>query len=317
MSDPAGDVERLLRQRGLLAGDAAAAVTSPAVGHRAWASGYLPDGSPVDAASSFYAASIAKQVVATLAAQAVLDGALGVDAPLRSFFPALPGWGATVRLRHLIHHTSGLPATARVVAALGLEHEAQLDNDLVLEGLARLGDPDDGPGRRFVYSNIGYVALAEVVRVVSGLPLADAARRLFDRLAMTSAHLGGAADVVRPDRAPPPQTIGDGGLWISADDLLRWLDGLNTERLGTDLTRLVQTPGRLDDGTPLSYAWGMTARPGAGGTTYTHGGNWPGWTAKTVRNPTTRTAVALVTGNDDIQLVSGTAEAVHARLVAT
>lgn len=315
MADPRDDIEQLLGRAGLLNGVTAAAMTSLATGQLTWATGRMPGGAPVTADSPLYAASVTKQIVAALAAQAVLAGALDVEASVRAFLPALPAWTNAVRVRHLVHHTSGLPATGRVLMALGLDHDSQLDNDLVLDGLGRLHDPDGAPGRSFVYSNIGYVVLAEIVRRVSGLDLAELGyRRLFGPLAMVRTHLGGVADVILPDRPTPPRTVGDGGLWISAADLLRWLDALNSERLGRDLTRLVQTPGRLDDGTPLTYARGMTAQPGPDGTTYTHGGNCPGWTAKTVRNPTTGTAVALLTCDDDAQTVSDTAVAMHSWL---
>jgi Beta-lactamase len=76
----------------------------------------------------------------------------------------------------------------------------------------------------------------------------------------------------------------------------------------------VQTPGRLDDGTPLDYGWGVTARPGGVGTSYTHGGNWPGWSAKTNRRPATGTAVALLTTSDDVRGVSQAAIDLRDRL---
>jgi hypothetical protein len=59
----------------------------------------------------------------------------------------------------------------------------------------------------------------------------------------------------------------------------------------------------------------MTARPASIGITYTHGGSWPGWTAKTVRNPDAGTALALLTGHDDGRLVSHLAMAIHERLL--
>ena len=74
---------------------------------------------------------------------------------------------------------------------------------------------------------------------------------------------------------------------------------------------MVQTPGRLDDGTALDYAWGITARTSARGTSYTHGGSWPGWTAKTVRRPVADTAVALLTTNNDPDAVSQAAVELH------
>jgi hypothetical protein len=45
------------------------------------------------------------------------------------------------------------------------------------------------------------------------------------------------------------------------------------------------------------------------------GGSWPGWTAKTARNPAAGTALALLTRYDDELLVSDIAMALHDRLL--
>lgn len=76
----------------------------------------------------------------------------------------------------------------------------------------------------------------------------------------------------------------------------------------------MQSPGHLDDGTALDYAWGIAVRPSPAGISYTHGGHWPGWSAKTVRRPTTHTAVALLTLSNDVQAVSQAAIDVHESL---
>jgi CubicO group peptidase (beta-lactamase class C family) len=210
-----------------------------------------------------------------------------------------------------------LPATARVLATVGLPatEERHLDNPLVLHALRRLPAPDRPPGKAFVYSNTGYVVLAELLRVITGTSLPDLARtQLFTPLRMSASRLSTTPERAVPEETWPPRTLGDGGLWTSASDLLTWLDDLNHHRLGAELSRLVQTPGRLDDGTPLEYAWGITARPDLLGTSYSHGGNWPGWSAKTIRRPATGTAVALLTTSDDVQAVSQAAVAVHDRL---
>ena len=109
------------------------------------------------------------------------------------------------------------------------------------------------------------MVLAEAVSRTAGMPLADFARwRIFEPLGMadTMFWTGPGAGAARRRAArpgdPAPLSIGDGGLWSTAADLLRWADGLNTDRLG--VTDLVQTPGTLDDGTPLDYAWGMGVR---------------------------------------------------------
>jgi CubicO group peptidase (beta-lactamase class C family) len=291
----------------------ALAATSPGTGVVSWATGESPDGRPVTTRTRMYGASITKQFVAALVGQVILAGRLEIDASVGRIVPALPSWTEPVQVRHLIHHTAGLPSTAQLLSAVQLYDEAALDNQLVVRGLSRLRQPREAPGRVFAYSNIGYVILAEVLRAAAGADPAALAHALMTPLGLTGSSIGQAPPYTL--RHPPSRTVGDGGLWTTASDLLRWLEALNRGLLGDQLTDLLQTPGHLDDGTPLDYAWGMTARPGRSGVTYTHGGSWPGWAAKTVRNPDAGTAVALLTSHDDAQLVSDVAMAVHERLL--
>ena len=169
-----------------------------------------------------------------------------------------------VRLRHLIHHTSGLAQEAP--------------------------EPSAAPGIRFGYSNAGYVLLAEAIGRAAGEPLPDLARRLiFAPLGMADSLFWTGPEPAPPGAAPldpadpAPLSVGDGGLWSTAADLLRWADALDHDRLG--VTDRVQTPGALDDGTPLDYAWGMGVRERDGHREYRHGGGYADLRAMLVRVP--------------------------------
>lgn len=269
--------------------------------------GELPTGALTEH-TPMYAASLTKQLIAVLAALAVESGVLNLDLSIRAVLPELPAWTGAVRVRHLVHHTSGLPGTDRLVNALDLSGEEDLDNSHVVAGLTRLDGLDRAPGAAFEYSNVGYVCLAEIVGRVGKIAVNTLARReIFTPLGMSHSRLTGVPVVLLPGVPPPPRTIGDGGLWTTASDLLRWLHALNTARLGARVARRIQTAGQLDDGTPLTYGWGMTVSTRAGIRTYTHGGNWPGWCAKTVRQPDRGMAVALLSCCDDVARISQTA----------
>lgn len=267
-----------------------------------------PDGT-IGPDTVMYAASVTKQFVGVLAAQLVAAGRLDVDAPVSDYIDGLPLWTAPICVRHLIHHTSGIPQVADVVTASGVSSEAALDNTSALGALRNCTTTGVEAGECFEYNNIGYVLLAEVISSVEGDGVgAIAHRRIFQPLDMTRTTLGSVPADLPTGTSQPPRTIGDGGLWTTARDLLRWLVSMNAETLGRDVTRRVQTVGRLDDGTQLRYAWGINARPHPDGYIFTHGGNWPGWVAKTWRQPGTGTAVALLARSDEIQLASDTAD---------
>ncbi|NAZ81172.1 serine hydrolase [Kineococcus sp. R8] len=284
---------------------------------RTWARGSSADGRAVTTADVQYAASVAKQFTAALLARAVLDGLVREDTGVRSVLPRLPAWAADVTVHDLVHHTAGLPTTEAVTAAAGCA-EGELDDERVLDALTLIDRPQQPPGRGFSYSNTGYVLLAEVLRRVSGTGLETLARAwLFEPLGLTSARWGGPAPATAPGRPRPPATTGDGGLWLSTDDLLRWLIALDDETLGADLTRSMLRPGLLRDGATVPYAWGTTARVHPRGTQFTHGGDWPGWTAKTVRQPGTGIAVALMRHGAEAAAVSRAALDVAERLLTT
>ncbi len=233
-----------------------------------------------------YMASLAKQVTAACAALLVRDGLLDVDATVASALPGLPPWAAEVRIRHLIHHTSGLPGESAAEARAEPAGGDRTSAGVLGAALA----PDVPPGRLHRYSNAGYVCLADVISAVAGEPLPGFARRqIFEPLGMTDTLFWPGPAPRPPGAAPldPPQpaplSIGDGGMWSTAADMLRWADGLNGDRLG--ITSLVQTPGTLDDGTPLDYAWGMGVRNYGGHAAYRHGGAYADVRTMLVRVP--------------------------------
>jgi CubicO group peptidase (beta-lactamase class C family) len=250
-----------------------------------FASGRTPAGDPVGAETGVYTASLAKQVTATCAALLVQQGRLQPESSLATWMPELPGWARKVQVRHLVSHISGLPSTHD-----DDRERAGLDRTTagVIDALARRDRLDHAPGTRHRYSNAGYVCLGLVVARAAGRPLADVARELvLDPLGLANSrfwagpapHPPGAAPLDPPHPAPLSQ--GDGGFWSTAADLLRWNLAMDRDALGA--SALVQTPGRLDDGTPLDYAWGVGVRKHAGRLIYRHGGRWPGLSAQLVR----------------------------------
>ncbi|MFC4117733.1 serine hydrolase [Nonomuraea zeae] len=116
-----------------------------------------------------------------------------------------------------------------------------------------------------------------------------AGSRLFAPLGMTGTRFWPGPEPAPPGAAPTdpswpaPLSLGDGGVWSTAADLLRWSQALNADELG--VSALLQTPGRLDDGTLLDYAWGIGVRSHAGHRVYRHGGGWAGLRALQARIP--------------------------------
>jgi len=243
----------------------------------------------VDCHTVFYGASVTKQIVGLLLARSIVDRAADADDRVVSWLPELPDWMASIRLRHLIHHTSGLPDVTD--PALGIPRS----NMEVIERLQLL-QPEalPQPGIHYAYNNAGYVLLAETLTRIRKQSISKlAAVELFDPLALHDTRLGGPAVQV-PAVPDPPGTLGDGGLWTSIADLTSYLQASNMTRFGAAAHHLAETTTRLAHGVSLDYAWGVRITATPYGRLVTHGGSWHNWLAKTVRVPERQVAVAIL-----------------------
>ncbi|MFB5083530.1 serine hydrolase domain-containing protein [Symbiobacterium thermophilum] len=135
--------------------------------HRAlgWAAVY-PRRRPMTPGTLFDLASLTK-VMATLPAVLRLMemGEIRLDDPLHLFFPEYQGDGRQeIRIRHLLTHTSGLPA-----GSLSLREPAASRE----ERIARIAQVplEAPPGSRIIYSDLGFILLGELVARLSARPL--------------------------------------------------------------------------------------------------------------------------------------------------
>ena len=142
------------------------------------------DAPPVTAQTIYDAASLTKPVVTTtLAAMLSESRQLDLTAPIARYLPAWieganPEWRKSVTVRHLLTHTSGLPAYRKYFASVKNREELLV---------CALSEPLDAPpGAKTVYSDIGFILLGEILERLIGRPLDRAAQeRIFVPLGMT------------------------------------------------------------------------------------------------------------------------------------
>lgn len=124
------------------------------------------DPTPLTARHLFDLASLTKVFTAVAALRLVDHGEVDLDQPVAPVLDAGSGEGARrITLRHLLTHSSGLPAEGREWrdGIRGEELRAR-----VLQ--RRLGfEPGDG----HLYSDVGYIAAGEYLERVAGRPLAE------------------------------------------------------------------------------------------------------------------------------------------------
>jgi CubicO group peptidase (beta-lactamase class C family) len=282
-----------------------------------FAQGAELDGAAFGAESVADAASLAKQITGACAVLLEHEGALDPEASIAEWVPELPPWCERVRVRHLIHHTAGLPDVWPQMQDGG---ESDWTSRGVLAALAATPELDREPGTTYEYSSVGYVCLASIIERISGSTLDRFAQsRLFEPLGMKSScfwtgpSAPPTAAVVPEPRRPAPLSVGDGGLWTSVSDLLRWSGALLDDALG--VTGTMHTPGRLDDGTPLDYAWGVRVFRASGQNVHSHGGSFGSATAKLVRLPDCSASFAVLALDSSVERMVRFGDALQQSLI--
>lgn len=89
---------------------------------------------------------------------------------------------------------------------------------------------------------------------------------------------------------------------------------MNVDELG--IGGIVQSAGRLDDGTPLDYGWGIAIRTHASYVVYRHGGGWPGLRLLLARVPERSAAAVVIAVADDTDRRIGVVDALLDIVVA-
>ncbi len=249
-------------------------------------------------------ASVAKAFSGAAALALVSDGTLTLDDTIGKWLPELPASWASITLRQLLGHTSGLvdfsdvPAFREAVAA-------SLDvAPPPIDLLAFVFDepPSFPPGSRYRYSNSDNIVVGLMIAAATGTSYEDVLHaRVSEPLGLTRTSLPAGPELPAPAIhgylvAPPdaPEDVSElfaagwawasGGIVSSPADLTRFVRGYVGGALVDDATRAAQftfvAGGHSEPPGPGTNAAGLALfrYETRCGTVYGHTGNTAGYT---------------------------------------
>ncbi|WP_369058887.1 serine hydrolase domain-containing protein [Caulobacter sp. 73W] len=309
-------LQSLVPQAGRQAPGCAIGVSNHGVEHfAAYGAADLEQASAISTDTVFHAASIAKQFTAYAVGLLAAEGKLRLDDDIRKYLPNMPRYGDPIRVRDLVHHTSGLRDQGALLHLSGWRAQDRVTRQDALSVIARQKGLNFRPGAQDLYNNSGYTLLAEIVRKASGQPLdAFAQARIFTPLGMTSTRFYEDQDVVVPARAhayrwtgaqwegaqPPLEVYGASNLLTTVKDLLVWQRFLLNPPADRKATvDWMRTSGRLTDGTPIGYGGGLYIGEYGGRRTVGHDGLDGGFRAQTLAFSGEDLAVAVLCNHAD------------------
>jgi CubicO group peptidase (beta-lactamase class C family) len=267
---------------------------------------------PFTAATPTDAASLAKTFTATLVLLLHGEGILDLDAPVQHYLPELPY--PDITLRHLLSHSSGLPAYYDYFEPFIPAGQVRT-TDTLLGIIAERKPPlHFRPGSSFEYSSFAYDLAALAAARATGSTYGDLLqKRFFEPLEITSAFL-------RPARLsdfPGARTIGyrrvrgvrevndvfdleafHGGsnIYISARDLHRWNSAFLSESVLATRTKNAALEfariGNATSGLTLG-SWYRTEI----GDAYCYAGHLQGFHSEVFREPGSGGSIVYVSNN--------------------
>lgn len=274
---------------------------------------------PITPATAFTVGSMSKQFTAFSIHLLASDGKLSLDDDIRKYVPEVPDFGATITVRHLIHHTSGLRDYFDLMFMTGWRRDDVATQDDGLSLVKRQRALNFRPGQEHMYSNTGYLLLGLIVERVSGRPLADFARaRIFEPLGMKHTRFLQGYGTLVPGRALSylanaaggyeyvavgDSADGAGGLVTTVGDLALWDRHFDDGRLGGQaLVAQMQAAGVLDDGKPIDYASGLVVGSYRGQKMIWHGGVIGGFKTIMARFPDQHLSVIVLANASDLDI---------------
>ncbi len=267
----------------------------------------------IGADSAFEIGSVSKTMTAALLAQLIADGRASLDDPLSAYLPAgtlVPAFeGQPILLRHVVTHTSGLPALpARMQITNSADPYAALTPEALL---ASLGDVTltRAPGAQFEYSNFASMLLSYAVAQRAGQAFETLVEaQLFAPLGMTDAYIAQRPDGVRsaaghlPNGSEtsawtiPGDMAGVGGVRATLDDMVRYVQAqlgyAEGPTVAPVLAALQVTQQPVSQQPPMAMNW-MIA-PLAGRSVLLHEGGTGGFSSLVGFDPAHKRGVVIL-----------------------
>ncbi len=271
----------------------------------------------------FRIGSLTKQFTATAILQLVEDGALKLDADIRSYIE-FPKKDHVITVEHLLTHTSGIPNYTDLPTFTPKLYGKDV---LVKDVVATFKDLplEFEPGTKWAYSNSGYILLGLIIEKVSGLSYEGYLQEfIFGPAGMTHTSASAANTLVENEVKGHAR---DGASWREAVPLsLTWpysagvirssVEDLNAWNTAV-MSGLLVPPASMDrafkdhllkDGTPAHYGYGWMVGRLQGTGTLEHGGGINGFSSYGIFDPQDAVYAVVLSDREDAPTGAAAAE---------
>ncbi|WP_178986541.1 serine hydrolase domain-containing protein [Winogradskyella helgolandensis] len=265
----------------------------------------------------FSLASIAKQFTTSAIWALANDGKISLDDDIRIYLPEFPKYEETIRIKHLLNHTSGIRNYHTLMYLAGFDYDTQYyDNNTVLDLAIKQKNLNHLVGEKVSYSNTNYNLLAIIIERISGQNLNEYLKlKILNPLKLNSTF-------VRVEHGKPIQnkavgyqkhkdgfrfsisnqlSYGAGSMGSSVNDMAVWMQMLNEQILEfKSLSEFLKTTETLISGKNAKYARGLMLDNYKGYETINHSGYGFGGRSQLITVPEKQIGIIVLTNSQGI-----------------
>lgn len=271
--------------------------------------------SPMKPESIHELASVSKQFTAAATMLMIEDGKLKLTTPITEVIENAPESWKKITVEHLLHHTSGLPDYLE-----GVETFTQNATPEKMVNRLKSRKLEFEPGKKWEYSNSGYMMLGYIVDQVSGSSFAEVVKkRIFAPAGMKTAMITDPGVVV-PNRAsgyqmekkkyvneqycsPGYSAMGDGMVSASAEDLLAWQEAIGKRKiLNATSWKFMFTPSSQSVKEKNPYSAGFGILRAGDKPVVEHTGAWIGTSTYIGMNFETDSCMIILVNRDEADI---------------
>lgn len=219
---------------------------------------------PITPQTVFNLASVSKQFTAFAIYLLENEGKISFEDDVRKYIPELPNYGATIKIKHLLAHTSGLRDQWATLTLAGWRLDEIITTEHVLKLAVRQKGLNFTPGSAFGYCNTNFTLLAEIVHRASGKTFAEyTSEKIFKPLGMSSTQFYDNHEKIVKNRAESYQlnkgvyyhkisnvtNVGPSNLFSTVEDLSKWALNFENPIIGNaKLIKAFKELSYLDNG---------------------------------------------------------------------
>ena len=273
---------------------------------------------PISENTVFDFGSNSKQFVAFSILLLEEEGKLSLDDDIHKFLPEMPDFGKLITIRHLIYHTSGLRDYLEMLMYAGWNGLSDIITTEHTEAMIlRQKELNFEPGAQFLYSNTGYVMLAQIVSKISKQPFADfVKKRIFEPLGMNDTFFQDISFQIIPNKAISYQAdtnktyylnpyyaylTGAGGLNSTLRDIAKWDENFYNPKAGNSaLFQKMLIRGVQNNGAQIPYSMALITDVYKGRNLVYHGGDIAGFHSQIFRFPDEHLTIILAVNTAEL-----------------